>query len=166
MDNLYTHVLKYISYWLSMSVVFTLKYILDLSLFVSGGIKECKNCTLKVLDVDIFSLFENVESNHSDRRGLLASSPIWSGVGGFVGRLISLFPITCMCLIWLSMNIFYCRLVLMLLLSIQAVMTCTHFHFTLSCWLEMAYKTSWTDVGYFLTLLRIQTFVLFLAGNK
>ena len=36
----YAHVLEQISYWLSMSVFFTLKDILGLSIFVSGGIDE------------------------------------------------------------------------------------------------------------------------------
>ena len=38
-----------------MSVIFTLKYILGVSNFVSGGSKECKNGALKVVDVAIFS---------------------------------------------------------------------------------------------------------------
>ena len=54
MDDPYSHVLYYISYWLSMSVVFTLKYILGLIIFVSGGSDERKNGALKVLDVAIF----------------------------------------------------------------------------------------------------------------
>ena len=37
-----------------MSVAFTLKDILVLSIFVSGGSKERKNGALKVLDVAIF----------------------------------------------------------------------------------------------------------------
>ena len=36
MDYPYAHVLEYISYWLSISVVFTLKDILGLSIFVFG----------------------------------------------------------------------------------------------------------------------------------
>ena len=48
------HVIEYISYWFSMSVVSTLKYILGLSIFVSGGSKERKNGALKVVDVAIF----------------------------------------------------------------------------------------------------------------
>ena len=49
------HVIEYISYWLSMSVVFTLKYIMGMSIFVSGGSKERKNGALKVVDVAILS---------------------------------------------------------------------------------------------------------------
>ena len=39
MDYSYAHFLEYRSYLLSMSVVFTLKYILGPSIFVSGGNK-------------------------------------------------------------------------------------------------------------------------------
>ena len=38
-----------------MSGVFTLKYILYLSIFISGGSKERINGSLKVVDVAIFS---------------------------------------------------------------------------------------------------------------
>ena len=38
-----------------MSVVFTLKYILGLSIFMFGGNKERKNDALNDLDADIFS---------------------------------------------------------------------------------------------------------------
>ena len=54
-DDPYAHILEYRLYWLSMSVVFTLKYILGLSIFVYGGSKERKNGALKVADVEIFS---------------------------------------------------------------------------------------------------------------
>ena len=82
-----------------MSVAFNLKDILGLSIFVSGGSKDRKNGALKVLYVLIFLWFENVESYHSDLKGLLTTSPILYDVGGFVGRLISLLPMACMCLI-------------------------------------------------------------------
>ena len=55
MDDPYAHVLEYRSYWLSMSVVFTLKDIMGLSIFVSGGSKDRKNGALKVVDVAILS---------------------------------------------------------------------------------------------------------------
>ena len=55
MDDPSEHVLEYRSYWFSMSVFLTLKDILGLSIFVSGGSKERKNCALKVLDTTIFS---------------------------------------------------------------------------------------------------------------
>ena len=45
-----------------MSVVFTLKDILFLSIFVAGGSKERKNGALKVVYVVIFSYFENIDS--------------------------------------------------------------------------------------------------------
>ena len=76
MDDPSAHVLEYRLYWLSTSVVFTLKYILGLSIFVSGGSKERKNDALKVVGVSIFSYFENIESYHSDTRELLNTSPI------------------------------------------------------------------------------------------
>ena len=55
MNYSYSHVLEYISYWLSMSVVFTLRDIMGMIIFVSGGSKDCKNCSLKVVDVAILS---------------------------------------------------------------------------------------------------------------
>ena len=99
MDDIYAHVLEKRSYWLSVSVVFTQKDIMGLSIFISGGSKERKNGALKVMDVAMLSLIENIESYNSYPRGLLTKSPIWSGVGGFVGRQISLFPMNFICLI-------------------------------------------------------------------
>ena len=55
MDGPSAHVLDYRSYWLSMSVFLTLKYILGLIVFVSGGSKERKNGSLNVVYVSIFS---------------------------------------------------------------------------------------------------------------
>ena len=40
---------------MSVSVVFTLKDILDLGIFVSGGGKELKNGALKVVGIAVFS---------------------------------------------------------------------------------------------------------------
>ena len=54
MDDPYSHVLGYRSYWLSMSVVFTLNNILGLSIFLSSCSKEHKNVALNVVDVAIF----------------------------------------------------------------------------------------------------------------
>ena len=51
MDNPFSHVLEYRSYWLSISVVFTLKYILGRIIFVSGGSEDRKTDALKVGDV-------------------------------------------------------------------------------------------------------------------
>ena len=49
------YVLEYRSYWLSISVVFILKDILFMSIFVSGGSKESKNGALDFMDADVFS---------------------------------------------------------------------------------------------------------------
>ena len=76
MDDPSAHVLEYRLYWLSTSVVFTLKYILGLSIFVSGGSKERKNGALKFEDVSISSCFVNIESYHSYTIGILTTSPI------------------------------------------------------------------------------------------
>ena len=43
-----------------MSVVFTLKYMLGLSIFVFGGSKERKNGALNVVEFPIFSSFEKL----------------------------------------------------------------------------------------------------------
>ena len=59
-----------------MSVVFILKDILGLSIFVSGGSDDCKNGSLKVVDISIFSWFKNIESYHSDPRGICTTSPL------------------------------------------------------------------------------------------
>ena len=81
-----------------MSVVFNLKDILGVSIFVSGGNKERKNGALDVVDL-LFSHHLENESYQSDLIIPLTTSPILSGDGSFVGRLISLLPIYCMCLI-------------------------------------------------------------------
>ena len=59
MDYPYTNVIEYKSYWLSMSVVFTLKHILVPSIFVFGGNKECKNGALNVVNVAISHNLKN-----------------------------------------------------------------------------------------------------------
>ena len=53
MDDPSAHVLECKSYLLSMSVVFTLKYILRRSIFVSFGIEERINGSLNVVDFAI-----------------------------------------------------------------------------------------------------------------
>ena len=53
-DDQFSHVLEYESCWFSISVVFTLKYILGLSIFVFGGNDESKNGSLNVVDIAIF----------------------------------------------------------------------------------------------------------------
>ena len=55
MDDPSANIIDYSSYWLSMSVVFTLKYILGLSIFMPGGRYERKNGALKIVDVAILS---------------------------------------------------------------------------------------------------------------
>ena len=55
MDDAYANVIDYRPYLFSMSVFFTLKGILGLSIFVTGGIKDRKNGALKVVGVSIFS---------------------------------------------------------------------------------------------------------------
>ena len=55
---------------------FSLKDIPGLIIFVFVGSKEHKNGALKVVDVANFSYFENIDSYHSDLRGVLATSPI------------------------------------------------------------------------------------------
>ena len=69
---------------------------------------------------------------------------IWSGVGGFVGRLISLFPIAWMCLIWFNIDLFYWIFVLTMLLYLRDAVTWTLLHFPFSCWIDIAYITFWT----------------------
>ena len=59
-----------------MSIFFIIKDILGLSLFVFGGNKERKNGALNVLEVSIFSYYEEIESYHLDLRGILTTSPI------------------------------------------------------------------------------------------
>ena len=67
-DDPSVYVLEYISFWLSMSVVLTLKYILGMSIFVYCGSKELKNDALNVVDIALSRSFTN-ESYHSDTRG-------------------------------------------------------------------------------------------------
>ena len=55
---------------------FFLKDILGLIIFVFGGNKERKHGALNVVDAAIFSLFEKIDSYHSDMRRLLTTSPI------------------------------------------------------------------------------------------
>ena len=57
-----------------MSVVFILKYILGLNIFVFGSNKERKNGALNIVDVAIFLLVLKIELYHSDLRWLLTTS--------------------------------------------------------------------------------------------
>ena len=112
-----------------------------------------------------FSRRLKIDSYQSDMRGLLNTSPIWSGIGGFLWRLLSLLPISWMSLILLNMHIFYWIFVPIMFLSLQDVMKCTLLYFSVRCWLEIASKTCWTGVGSFMQILKIQKLVLFLAWN-
>ena len=76
MDYLSAHVLEYISYILQISVVFTLKDILGLSIFVSVGNEERKYGALNVADFAIFSLLKEIQSYQSNLRGLFTTFPI------------------------------------------------------------------------------------------
>ena len=105
------------------------------------------------------------ESYHLYLIGVFTTSPIWSGVECFIEILISLFPMACIFMILLNMHLFSWRLVVMMSLSLQAMMICTLLRFPVNCWLEMASKNCWSDVGYFMPILRIQELFLFLDGN-
>ena len=65
MDNPYALVLEYKSYWFSMLVVFTLKDIMVLSIFVFDGCKERKNGALNDVDFYIYhSLKKLIHISH------------------------------------------------------------------------------------------------------
>ena len=166
MDYPSAHVLEYRSYWLSISVVLTLNDNLGGSIFFPGENNERWNIALNVVNFSILSQFVNIESYHSSWRGLLTTSPMWSGIGGFVGRLMSLFPMVSMCLIWLNMDLFSWIFSLKIFLPLCYVTTWILLYLTLICWLDMASVTCCTDVGYFLPILIIHTLVLFILGSS
>ena len=86
------------SYLLFISVVLTLNDIIGWSIFFTGDNNERSNGALNVVYFAIFSSSANIESHHSALRGLFKISPIESGAGVFVGRLISiLFYWICIC---------------------------------------------------------------------
>ena len=149
MDYPYAQVLEYRPYWLSISVVFDLKDILWCNHFVYDVNKERFNGTLKVVDFFIFSYFSNIDSYYYDVRIIFTTSPMWYGVGGFVGMLISVLPISWMCLILLNMVLFYCGFFLVVILSLRSVITWTLLNFPVSCWLEKSSMTCCNVVGYF-----------------
>ena len=95
----------------------------------------------------------------------MIKSTIWYDVGGFVGRLISLLPISWIFMIWLNMDLFYWRFVLAIFLYLRAVIAWTLLYFPVSCWLDISSRTYWNVVGYFLPMLSIQKLVLFLDGK-
>ena len=114
----------------------------------------------------LFFIVLNFDLYHPDMRQVLTTSAIWSDFEGFVGILIILFPMACMCLVWLNVHLVSWILVLMMFVSRQADNKCTLLHFSVIWWLYKYYKTSWTGFGSFLPMLRIQTFVLYLTGNS
>ena len=96
----------------------------------------------------------------------MITSPIWFGVGVFLGRLIGLFNIDCMCLILLNIDIFYWIFFPTIFFSLRSVMTWNMLHFPDSFWLDISSITCWKIIGYFITMLGIQKLVLFLDGKS
>ena len=137
-----------------------------MSIFVSGGNKERKKWCTECCAFCHFLIIWKINSHQSYLRGLLNTSTIWYGVGSFLVRPIMLFPIHWIFMILLNMDLRYWRLVLKMFLSLRDMMKCNLLYFTVSCWIEMAYKTCWNVVGSFLKMLRIQTLVLFLSVRE
>ena len=79
--------------------------------FVSSGNEEYLNRELKVVYFAIFSYFPKIYSYCSYIWGTFKTSPMWSVLGCFICRLISMLPIPCMLLIRLKMSIFSCKFV-------------------------------------------------------
>ena len=146
-----------------MSVVFTLKYILGPSIFVSSGSEECRNGALNVVDFSNFSSFGMIGSYQSGLRGILTTKQIWSGVGGFARIIMSLLYISCMFLIWFNIDMFSWMFFLKMFLSMQAVFTRTLLYFPVDCCFDRYSITWWTVVGSFIPILIIHTLVLFIA---
>ena len=159
-------VIEYMSYWLSISIILNLKYILGQIIFVSGGSKERRNGALNVVDFHISLWFTNIESHHSDPRGLLTTSPIWSGVGVFLVRIMIFSPIAWMFIILINIDMFYWRIFLTMFLSLRDVMTWILLNFPVRCWLDISSMNCGTVVGYFLPIMRIHTLVLFISGKE
>ena len=116
-------------------------------------------------DFAIFSSFASIESYHSSQRGFLTTSPMLSGVGGFLVRLITLFRIALIYLIWLKMDMFSWIFVIKISLSLCAVITWTILHMSVRCWPDMVSMTCNTIVGYFLTMLIIHSLVIFIEDT-
>ena len=57
---------------------------------------------LNMADFPFYHNFVNIESYNSARRGILKTSPMWSGVGGFFGRIIIPTPISWICIIFIE----------------------------------------------------------------
>ena len=124
--------------------------------FVPGGSEECINGALDVVDFSIFSSFEKIESIQSDLRIILTTSPIWSGVVGFVEIIISFSPIDWMCLIWLNIDLFYWWFFLTVLFVSQG---CNDVHFPVSFWIDISSRTCWNVVDSFIPI------IMFLVGK-
>ena len=105
----------------------------------------------------------NIESHHSNQRGILTTSPIWYGDGGFYGIIISLFSSSWMCLIWFNMDRFYQIFVIKILFSLCDAMTWIFLNLTVIYWAETVSMTCCADVVTFHTIIIIHALVLSLA---
>ena len=130
--------------------------------FSSGGSEDIRNGALNVMDFSINSSFENIGSYQSDHRALLITPPIWSGVGGFIVGMISLFPISFMCLIRSNIDMLYWIFVINILLSLWAVIAWTLLRFPVSCWIDTDSIICWDVVGYLLPMISIHKLDLFI----
>ena len=90
---------------------------------------------------------------------------MWSGVGGFLGRLIGFFNIYLMSLTLLKMDLFSWIFFLNFFLTICGVMTWILLHMTVSCWLYMESTSCSTVVGFFHPMIRTHALVLFILVN-
>ena len=136
MDDPSAHVLEYSSYWLSMSFVFTLK-----SFWVWVSLCLVVDMIIKMVHWRLLML----PFSHSFKNWVI--------------------PFRYESALYYISNIIWCWRFLMMYLSLRAVMICTLFIFPVSFWLDMDYRNWRADVGSFLPMLRIQTFVLSLSGN-
>ena len=84
--------------------------------------------------------------------------------GGFVVRLISLFTIYWMCIIWLKMDLFSSFFV-KIFLTLHDTMAWSLLHLPVICWLEMSSMTCCTVFGYFLPMFKIHKLVQIFAGD-
>ena len=92
----------------------------------------------------------------------MTTSPIWSGVGDFLGRII-IFPYGLDVSYLIQYKSVLLKIFLAIFLSLQDVMKWTLLHFPVSFWLDIVYGTCWTVVGYFIKIINIYTLVLFCA---
>ena len=121
-----------------------------------------KEITLKAVDFSILSYFSKIKSYNSALRENFTTSPMWSGVKRYAGRLISLFQIACMCLILLNIDIF--------LGGFSSIyFTPFRLWWCGPCYI-LLYIFDWRQtccsvVGYFIPIMRIQTLVVFIIYN-